>query len=136
MNQVNLVSAIPSFLNHTSFMVRMIQALLFYMMQVMLILILIDVQYLQNVVFSFEKGSNSQNHSFLGSHQLKKNHCSKISHHPTGGIFSHTLTLFGKPCNVEITDVMLPTKFVWILTPRYLTLSVSKTYIVFNLICF
>ena len=34
----------------------------------MLILILIDVQYLQNVVFSFEKGSNGQNHSSSGSH--------------------------------------------------------------------
>ena len=31
--------------------------------QVMLILILINVQYLQNVVFSFEKGLNGQNHS-------------------------------------------------------------------------
>ena len=29
----------------------------------MLILVLIDVQYLQNVVFCFEKGSNGQNHS-------------------------------------------------------------------------
>ena len=32
--------------------------------QVMLILILINVQYLQNAVFSFEKGLNDQNHSF------------------------------------------------------------------------
>ena len=30
--------------------------------QVMLILILIDAHYLQNVVFSFEKGSGGQNH--------------------------------------------------------------------------
>ena len=29
----------------------------------MLILILIDVQYVQEVVLSFEKGSNGQNHS-------------------------------------------------------------------------
>ena len=29
----------------------------------MLILILVDVQYSQNAVFSFEKGSNRQNHS-------------------------------------------------------------------------
>ena len=37
------------------------------------ILIFINVQYLQNVIFSFEKGSNSQNHSTLGSHQpIKK----------------------------------------------------------------
>ena len=32
--------------------------------QGMLILILINVQYLQNAVFSFEKGLNDQNHSF------------------------------------------------------------------------
>ena len=34
--------------------------------QVMLILILIDVQYLQNAVFGFEKGSNGQNYSSSG----------------------------------------------------------------------
>ena len=34
----------------------------------MLILILIDVQYLQNLVFSFEKGSNVQKHSLSDSH--------------------------------------------------------------------
>ena len=42
----------------------------------MLILVLIDIQYMQNVVFSFEKGSNGQNHS------------SSDSHHPT----THTPT--------------------------------------------
>ena len=36
--------------------------------QVMLILILIDVQYLHNVIFSFEKGLNGQNHSSSDSH--------------------------------------------------------------------
>ena len=35
----------------------------------MLILILIDVQYLQNLVFSFEKGSDVQNPSLSDSHQ-------------------------------------------------------------------
>ena len=39
----------------------------------MLILILIKVQYLQKVVFSFEKGLNGQNHSPSGSHILIKN---------------------------------------------------------------
>ena len=34
----------------------------------MLIFILIDVQYSQKAVCSFEKGSNCQNHSFSGSH--------------------------------------------------------------------
>ena len=33
---------------------------------VMLVLILIDVQYLQNAVFSFEKGSSCQYHSTSG----------------------------------------------------------------------
>ena len=38
----------------------------------MLILILIDVQYLQNVDFSFEKGLNVQNHSSASYHSLEK----------------------------------------------------------------
>ena len=38
--------------------------------QVMLSLILIDIQYLQTIVFSFEKGLNRQNHS---SPPVKKN---------------------------------------------------------------
>ena len=39
----------------------------------MLIFILIDVQYSQKAVFSFEKGSNRQNHSSSGSlHLVKK----------------------------------------------------------------
>ena len=40
--------------------------------QIKLILILIDVQYSQNAVFSFEKFSNCQNHSSLGSQHLVK----------------------------------------------------------------
>ena len=55
----------------------------------MLILILIDVQYSQKAVFSFE-GLNFQNHSISGNHYpVKKS--SKISNPP------HPLTLFGKP---------------------------------------
>ena len=39
----------------------------------MLILILINVQYLQNVVFSFEKGLSGQNHSLSDSyHPIEK----------------------------------------------------------------
>ena len=39
----------------------------------MLILILIDVQYSHNAVFSFEKDSNRQNHSYLCSdHPVKE----------------------------------------------------------------
>ena len=62
----------------------------------MLILILIDVQYLQNAVFSFEKGSNRQNHFSSGSH------------HPVtyprqqNFRFPPPLTLFGKSCYVHI----------------------------------
>ena len=40
--------------------------------QSMLILILIDAQYSQNAVFSFEKFLNRQNHSSSGSHHLVK----------------------------------------------------------------
>ena len=38
----------------------------------MLILVLNDVQYIQNVVFSFEKGSMGQNHSSSDSHHAIK----------------------------------------------------------------
>ena len=38
----------------------------------MLILVLIDVQYLRNVVFSFEKGLNGQIYSSSDSHYLIK----------------------------------------------------------------
>ena len=60
----------------------------------MLILILIDVQYSQKAVFSFEKGSNCQNHSSPGSFHLVK----EISHPLKFPIPpSHPLPLFGKP---------------------------------------
>ena len=56
--------------------------------QVWLILILISVQYLQNVVFGFEKGSIGQNSSLSDSHHpIKKCPYSKVSHYPpTEGI--------------------------------------------------
>ena len=41
--------------------------------QVMLILVLIDIQYLQNVAFSSEKSLNDQNHSSLNFHHPIKN---------------------------------------------------------------
>ena len=59
----------------------------------MLLLILNNVQYFKNVVFSFEKGSNGQNHSFSGfQQQINKIYPIKSSH------FLHPLTLFGKLC--------------------------------------
>ena len=45
----------------------------------MLILILIDVQYSQKAVFSFEEGLNGQNHSSGSHHQVKKIPSSNIS---------------------------------------------------------
>ena len=48
----------------------------------MLILVLINVQYILNVVFSFEKGSNDQNHSSSDSHHPITPPPSKISHLP------------------------------------------------------
>ena len=65
--------------------------------QVMLIWILIDVQYLQNIVFSFEKGSNGQNHSLSDSHPRRKKSPSKISNSPFWSGIPLPLTLFGKP---------------------------------------
>ena len=55
----------------------------------MLILSLIDVQYSQTAVFSFEKGSNRQNHFSSGSvHPAKKiPPPSKISDSPHWGIY-------------------------------------------------
>ena len=38
----------------------------------MLVLILIHIQYLQDLVFSFENGSNVQNHSLSDSHHSIK----------------------------------------------------------------
>ena len=71
--------------------------------QAMLILILIDVQYLQNVVFSFGKGSNGQNHSSSDSHH----HNEKIPSQQTfpSPLWERNspcpLKLFGKPCYVS-----------------------------------
>ena len=45
----------------------------------MLILVLIDVQYLQKAIFSFEKGMIGQNNSSSGFHHPVKKSPSKIS---------------------------------------------------------
>ena len=58
------------------------------------VLILIDVQYLQNAVFSLEMGSNGQNQSSPGSHLwIKKS----SPHWDGGGTPPYPLVLFGKP---------------------------------------
>ena len=46
----------------------------------MLILLLSDIQYLQEVVYSFEEGSNVQNH--CSRHPIEKSPLSKISDPP------------------------------------------------------
>ena len=51
----------------------------------MLILILINVQYLQNVVFSSGEGANGQNHSSPASQHPTNNPSAKFPI-PTGGI--------------------------------------------------
>ena len=52
----------------------------------MLILILMNVKYLQNVVFSFEKGLNGQNHSSSVSHRpIEKLHPAKFPIPAPGG---------------------------------------------------
>ena len=62
--------------------------------QAMLILILINVQYLQNVVFSFENGLNGQNHPSSDSYHL-------ISH--------YLLLLFGQ----TLTSSTFQTPKIW-----------------------
>ena len=61
----------------------------------MLVLILVDVQYLQKVVSSFQKGLDGQNHSSGSNHLIKKSP-SKIPNAP------HPLTLLVKPCHTAI----------------------------------
>ena len=53
----------------------------------MLIFILVDIQYLQNAAFCFEKGSNGQNHSPSDSYPPNKHFShSKISHFSRCGV--------------------------------------------------
>ena len=72
--------------------------------QVVLILILIDVQYLRNVVFSFEKGL------------IQQNHCSSVSHHPLTHPPSnisyppHPLLVSGKPRWLLVLHLLPPLK--------------------------
>ena len=64
----------------------------------MVILTLIDVQYLQKVAFSFEESSNGQNQYFSGSHfPVKKFSQQNLPFPTTRGSSPNFLTLFGKP---------------------------------------
>ena len=64
----------------------------------MLILILIDFQFLHNVAFSFEKDSNGQNHSSSGSHHPINNSPQYNSIPPAGESLENLSALLGKPC--------------------------------------
>ena len=72
----------------------------------MLILILIDGQYLENVVSSFKKGSNFQYDSSSGSHHsLEQNPTAKFPiPTPVGRIPPYLLTLFEKPCILSTSE--------------------------------
>ena len=86
--------------------------------QVMLILILVDIQYSQNVIFSFEKVLNGPNHSLSDSHPPNK----KILQQQNFPFFRLTkgrfppslLMLFGKACqmwlNHPLSQRKKPTK--------------------------
>ena len=69
--------------------------------QAMLILILINVQYLQNVVFSFENGLNGQNLSSSDSYHL--------IFPPAGRDFPYLLLLFGQ----TLTSSTFQTPKIW-----------------------
>ena len=67
----------------------------------MVVLILIDNQYPEKAVFSFEKGSNGQNHCSSGSH-LPVTPSPSLSAKFTILAFSlHPLPLFGKPWKLQ-----------------------------------
>ena len=68
----------------------------------MLILILIDVQYLPKVVFNFEKGSNGQKHSSSDSHHpIRKFPPAKFPIPLQLGEIPQPLILFEKPCSSQ-----------------------------------
>ena len=102
--------------------------------QVKLISIFINVHYLQQVVFSFEKGLNGQYHSSSGSHYLIKISPSKISDlHPLqGGDFPATTKCYlGNSEEYMITTLSLTSgKFVMKITrPNLETLQIlSKVF--------
>ena len=66
-------------------------------------MVLIDVQYFQNVVFSFEKASNGKNYS-SDSHQPIKRYLRKILHCPTPHSFfqgwNPPILFWGNPVSV------------------------------------
>ena len=63
----------------------------------MLILILIDIQYLKNAVFSLEEGLNGQNHSVDSHHLIEKSTLAKFQTPKTGGVGGGGGGLFPPP---------------------------------------
>ena len=81
----------------------------------MLISILIDVQYSQKAAFSFEKGSNCQNHSSSGSlHPVKNSTPPSVKfviplrHWGRGFTWPQLLLLFEKPWSLEYNQDQMP----------------------------
>ena len=84
----------------------------------MLILILINFQYSQHAVFSFEKGSNRLNHSSSGSlHPVKNAPLPpvKLLIPPPLGGREFTLLLFPKTHSIRVKRLTNPDKYI--LTP-------------------
>ena len=76
----------------------------------MLILILIYVQYLQNVIFNFEKGSNGQMHSSSDSnHSIKKLPQQNFLFFPTGGGIPTTSDAIWKTLRNDIFFIIMGT---------------------------
>ena len=71
-SQFKLIKKIKTFLAVVIVPVPFLLVLISYSFKTQIILILMDVQYSQNAVFSFEKFSNRQNHSSSCSHHLVK----------------------------------------------------------------
>ena len=78
--QFKTIKKIKIFLAVVIVCVPFLFVLISYSFKRQIILMLIDFQYSQNAVFSFEKLSNRQNHSSSGSHHLVKIHqqCSQL----------------------------------------------------------
>ena len=116
----------------TSFLAVVIAPVPSLDIQVILILILIDVQYLQKAVFRFEKGLNHQNHSPSASHHLVKKIPFQakfliLSPPPPNegwgislvgwGIPTHPLLPFGKPCNIGHFYLLFLGNIIFFLIP-------------------
>ena len=75
----------------------------------MLILILIEVQFLQKVFWAVKKGSNGQNYSSSGS--------------------DHPLMLYGKPCTQTHTHTYTDTEIYININQYVLTAAICVIYI-------